>query len=164
MRRKLLMTLLILSLTPAVTLMQSGGTFAIQKSVVAGGGGRSAGGNFILDGTIGQSLAGRTSTGGPFELTGGFWGGSAAPVSLVTVSGRVTTPSGLPFRNAVVSLIDSKGGRRIATTGSLGVYIFENVASGESYTMTVTSKRYRFTPRFQLVQGTLTNIDFTGLE
>ncbi|MGQ0541596.1 MAG: hypothetical protein ACT4O9_07080, partial [Blastocatellia bacterium] len=41
---------------------QTGGTFTITKSVIAGGGGRTAGGAFTVDGTIGQSVAGTTST------------------------------------------------------------------------------------------------------
>ncbi|MEP6945215.1 MAG: hypothetical protein ABJA02_04805, partial [Acidobacteriota bacterium] len=62
---------------------QSGGTFQIEKSVIAGGGGNSVGGAFAVDGTIGQTVAGMTSTGGAFSLAGGFWGGtaSAAPIA-----------------------------------------------------------------------------------
>src|SRR5205814_8754831 len=54
---------------------QSGGTFNITRSVIAGGGGRATGGTFTMDGTIGQSLAGTTSTGGTFNLQSGFWAG-----------------------------------------------------------------------------------------
>ncbi len=143
---------------------QSGGLFVIPKSVIAGGGGNSNGGIFVLDGTVGQSVAGTSSTGGDFAVTGGFWGGAAATATNVTISGRVSTPTGLGLRNAVVSLIDSTGVRRIATTSSFGLYIFEMVPVGQSYTMTVGSKRYRFAPQFVAIQGTLTNINFVGLE
>ncbi len=143
---------------------QSGGNFTITKSVIAGGGGSSSGGGFTVDGTIGQAAAGTTSTGGNFSLTGGFWGGSAATVTPVTISGRVTTSSGLGLRNAIVNLIDGQGIRRIATTSSFGIYTFENVLTGQSYTMTVTSKRFRFSPQFVAVQGSLANVDFVGLE
>lgn len=143
---------------------QSGGNFVITKSVIAGGGGSSSGGGFTVDGTIGQSAAGTTSTGGNFSLTGGFWGGSAPAVTPVTISGRVTTSSGLGLRNAIVNLIDGQGIRRIATTSSFGIYTFENVLTGQSYTMTVTSKRFRFSPQFVAVQGSLANVDFVGLE
>jgi len=47
---------------------QSGGSFTITKSVIAGGGGRTSGGTFTLDGTIGQSIAGGPSTSGAFTL------------------------------------------------------------------------------------------------
>ncbi|MEQ1606742.1 MAG: carboxypeptidase-like regulatory domain-containing protein [Pyrinomonadaceae bacterium] len=143
---------------------QSGGIFEIKKSVIAGGGGNSVGGIFELDGTIGQSLAGVSSTGGEFQLTGGFWGGSAAPIVNVSITGRVTTPSGLNLGNTRVSLIDEFGGRRIATTSSFGIYRFDLVLTGQTYTMTVASKRYRFAPRIMLVNTSLTNIDFVGLE
>ena len=143
---------------------QSGGNFTIAKSVIAGGGGSSSGGTFVVDGTIGQSAAGTTSNGGTFAVTGGFWGGTAAPVTSVMISGRVTTPFGQGLRNAVVNLIDGQGVRRFATTSSFGIYVFDQVATGQTYTMTVNSKRYRFSPQFVSVQGTLTNIDFMGLE
>ena len=61
-------------------LPQSGGTFTITKSVIAGGGGRTTGGTFTLDGTIGQSVAGTNSTGGTFSLISGFWGGGSSAV------------------------------------------------------------------------------------
>jgi hypothetical protein len=72
------------------TLAQSGGTFVIQKSVIAGGGGRSTGDVFLLDGTIAESLAGATSTGGNFSLGSGFWGGGTVPPPTPT-----PTPQGL---------------------------------------------------------------------
>ena len=52
--------------------------FAIEKSVIAGGGGTSTGGSFALSGTFGQHDASGPMTGGMFELTGGFWAGSAS--------------------------------------------------------------------------------------
>ena len=59
----------------------------------------------------------------------------------ITVSGRVLTPDGRGLRNAVVSLIDSQGVRRTATTSSFGLYSFGGVRAGEIYTITVSSKR-----------------------
>lgn len=40
---------------------------------IDGGGGRSSGGGFVLDGSIGQPDAGPTMSGGAFTVTGGFW-------------------------------------------------------------------------------------------
>ncbi len=85
-------------------------------------------------------------------------------VSFVSVSGRVTTPAGQGLRNAVVSMTDSLGARRTATTSSFGIYTFENVRSAEEYTFAVSSKRYRFTPRILTVGGNISNLDFVGLE
>ena len=42
---------------------QSGGSFEIKKSVIAGGGGRASGGNFAVDGTVGEAVAGGPATG-----------------------------------------------------------------------------------------------------
>jgi hypothetical protein len=46
--------------------------FEISWFTIDGGGGKSTGGQFELQGTIGQPDAGKL-TGGNFELTGGFW-------------------------------------------------------------------------------------------
>lgn len=81
-----------------------------------------------------------------------------------SISGRVTTPAGLPLRSAVVSLIDPAGARRLATTSSFGTYSFENVPTGATYTMSVFSRRFRFTARTQAVNASLANIDFVGQE
>lgn len=86
---------------------------------------------------------------------------SAVPV---TLGGRVTTPNGQNLRNAVVSLIDSNNVRRTATTSSFGLYSFANVASGQTYTMTVGSKRYRFEARIVTPTESVSNLDFVGLE
>jgi hypothetical protein len=81
-----------------------------------------------------------------------------------TVSGRVLTPNGLGLRNAAVSLITSEGTRRTATTSSFGLFSFGDVPSGSTYTISISSKRYRFAPRIVQVNGNLTLPDFVGLE
>ncbi len=85
-------------------------------------------------------------------------------VTFVTIGGRVTTPSGQNLRNAQVSLIDGNGVRRIATTSSFGLYSFANVATAQTYTLTVASKRYRFSPRVEPITAAVSNLDFVGLE
>jgi hypothetical protein len=52
---------------------QSGGNFIIDKSTIDNGGDRSSGGNFSLQGTIGQADASTEVSGGNFSLKGGFW-------------------------------------------------------------------------------------------
>ncbi len=87
---------------------------------------------------------------------------AAAPVS---VAGRVLTPSGIAIRSARVTLIDALGVRRTATTGSLGTYSFDLVPGNQSYTLTVFSRRYRFSPRtLALTTANVDNVDLTGLE
>ena len=82
----------------------------------------------------------------------------------VTVSGRVTTPTGQGLRNATVVLTDSEGRRRTATTSSFGLYTFEDVEAGQSYVVGVSARRYRFASRVVNVSDTLTNLDFIGQE
>lgn len=65
---------LILLATPVAA--QTGGTYAVPKSVIAGGGGTSIGGTFMLRGTAGQHDAGELA-GGTFLLRGGFQAGIA---------------------------------------------------------------------------------------
>lgn len=51
-----------------------GGDFEIVSSTIDGGGGTSTGGDYVLTGTIGQHDASVVdSTGGVFQLAGGFW-------------------------------------------------------------------------------------------
>jgi hypothetical protein len=59
---------------------------AIPRWTVDAGGGRLAGGDYVLTGTAGQPEAGVLMEGGDYGLAGGFWGGgSAAPVGAHTV-------------------------------------------------------------------------------
>jgi len=82
----------------------------------------------------------------------------------VEVSGRVITSDGRGLRNATVELTDSKGNTRTVTTGSFGNYRFEDVEAGESYVISVTSKRYRFASRVVSVTDSLSDVDFIGQE
>jgi hypothetical protein len=80
----------------------------------------------------------------------------------VSISGRVMSSIGEGVFNALVSLTDSSGNARVVATDALGYYSFENVAAGETYTISVRSKRFTFTPRTMQVNGKLTDVDFMG--
>ena len=71
----ILLAWLIFSAGGAVT-AQTSGNYTLTKSVVNGGGGRLAGGSYILAGIIGQPDAG-VLTGGTYTLGGGFWNSSS---------------------------------------------------------------------------------------
>ncbi len=87
------------------------------------------------------------------------------PVSAnVSITGRVTTPGGLNLRNAAVTITDSEGGRQTAFTGPFGIYSFGNVTGGQTFVISVSSKRYRFASRSLLVSNNLSDVDFVGLE
>ena len=89
--------------------------------------------------------------------------GPAAP-TLVSVSGKVTTPGGNGLRSSTVFLQDSTGLRRTTTTSTFGFYQFDNVLTGQTYTIGVTSRSYRFSSRTVTLTGELINFDFVGLE
>ena len=144
---------------------QSGGQFQIAKSVIAGGGGQSAGGTFILDGTVAEPVSGITSTGGTFELSSGFWGaGGLAAASSFTVEGHVVTADGRGLRSATVSMTSSQGVARVTTTSSFGFFKFDNVVAGDVYTFRIISRLYRYQPQAVQVTSNLTLPDFVGLE
>jgi hypothetical protein len=61
---------------------QTGGTFDLRHSVIAGGGeSNSTGGTFNVSGTVGQNVAGTASGGAPYDLHGGFWFQNLAPTA-----------------------------------------------------------------------------------
>ena len=66
--------------------------YIIPWYTIDGGGGYSNGGNFELEGTIGQHDAGTTMTGGSFQLNGGFWVGvdNQGPFTITPNSFMVT--------------------------------------------------------------------------
>ncbi|MEM6574621.1 MAG: hypothetical protein AAF552_09280 [Pseudomonadota bacterium] len=72
-----LFTLLLLIGSGSGDAQISGGPFEMRRSVMAGGGGLSTGGEFALEGTIAQPAVG-TSFDGPYELSGGFWQGDSS--------------------------------------------------------------------------------------
>ena len=82
----------------------------------------------------------------------------------VTVSGRVTTPNGQGLRNATVTIVDRAGFARTVTTSSFGYYTFDEIAVGETYTIGVASRAYRFASRTVEASSSLTNVDFVGSE
>lgn len=143
----------------------SGGSYTFLQTVIGAGGGVSQGPGYLIEGTIGQPVAGDGLTGGSYTFQSGFWNLIAAPTAAgVSVSGRVTTPDGRGLRNAVVRLTDSHNVTRTVMTGSSGYYTFDSVGAGESYVIGVSSKIYRFSPRLVQVFDSLTGVDFVAAE
>ena len=163
----LLSTLVILTWTNfASAQVATGGTYSLDQSVIAGGGGQNAaGGTFTLDGAIGQAIAGTTSSNSPFSVAGGFF--TAAPVAptaaSVSVAGKVITDDGRGLRNARVVLTDAIGNSRTALTTSFGYYRFDDVAAGQTYIISVASKRFQFAPQVITVSEVIENLDLIAL-
>jgi hypothetical protein len=68
-------TMMLVTGLAAAILGLSAQPYTIDWSTIAGGGGRSVGGGYVLEGTIGQANAGPVLRGGSYELQGGFWPG-----------------------------------------------------------------------------------------
>ena len=95
--------------------------------------------------------------------TGSIQIGSTA--ANVEISGRVLSPDEeRGIRNATVIMIGPGGFRRTATTSSFGTFRFDDVPRGLTYTLSVSSKRYRYASRVIVADDTITDVDFVGLE
>lgn len=132
-----------------------GGNFTIDQLVVASGGtsADTTGNVYKVVSTVGETVAGTTSSGGTFSVKGGFL--AAAPLaptaSSVSVGGRATTADGRGIRNVIVTLTDSSGATKTTTTTGFGYYRFDNVSAGETYIITVNGKRHAFSQSSQVL-------------
>jgi len=91
--------------------------------------------------------------------------GPAQPTAaLVSISGRVITPRVLGLVNALVTLTDSNGISRTVITGKLGSFRFADVRAGETYIISVSARRYTYTPQVVTVNEDLDDIIFTPLQ
>ena len=82
----------------------------------------------------------------------------------VSVGGKVITAEGAGISRSTVTLTNSAGVSRSATTNSFGNYRFDEVPAGETYILTVNNKKYFFadSPRVLNVQDNLADIDFVA--
>ena len=84
---------------------------------------------------------------------------TAAPVN---VFGRIISSTGKGISNAVVTMTDMAGTRRSARTGSFGYFGFRNVQAGESYIVSVASKRYQFATRIINVTDNIDDLELVA--
>lgn len=80
----------------------------------------------------------------------------------VSVSGRVLAGAGAGLTNAQVLLTDQHGIARTAITSSFGYYRFDDVAAGETYVVSVASKRFQFSPLVVAVADEITGLDLVA--
>ena len=80
----------------------------------------------------------------------------------VSIEGKVSVLNSRGVSNAVVTLQPSDGAARTARTNTFGYYHFNNVPSGQTYVLSVNSKRYQFQPRVVSPNENLTGINFTA--
>lgn len=87
------------------------------------------------------------------------------PVSNASLGGRIITNGGRPVRNAMVTVSGGGLPSPITTyTGSFGTYQFDGLATGSSYTVTVSAGKVLFAQPSQVVllTGNVSNIDFVA--
>lgn len=82
----------------------------------------------------------------------------------VTLDGKVTTSEGRAIPQVTVTLVDSTGGVQTFITSGFGYYSFEGLRSGETYTISVQSKSYRFNPSSRTITAmdSVHDLDFTA--
>ena len=142
---------------------QSGGGYTIEKSVIAGGGGTSTGGTYLLEGTIGQAIAGGPATGSPYSVQSGFWNPNLAPTAAgVFIEGRVTH-FGRPIQGAYVVVSLGDGSVRQATTNTFGNFRIVDIAAGQTVLVDVIHRRYRFTPQVVDLSDSISGIEIQAL-
>lgn len=155
-------------LTTASAQIATGGSYSLEQSVIAGGGASSSGGTYVLEGTIGQSVAGTRSAsdvpGPEYGLDPGFWQSNLVPTAAeVAVSGRVVTQDGRGIVGVRLTLVDSVGTTYQALSSSFGAFEFYGVPSGQAYVLTVTSKRFQFQPRVVAVNDQISDLQIVAL-
>jgi hypothetical protein len=132
---------------------RSGTTWTQQENIIASDGaafdqfGTSIGvsGATVISGAPWKSGA----QGGAYIYSAGTTAGGAH------ISGRVLTPEGRGLVNAMVTVTDSKGTERTAQTGTFGNFAVENLPSGESYVVSVRSRKYQFASQVVQLQADL---------
>lgn len=80
----------------------------------------------------------------------------------VNVAGIVIGPDGRGLGNVRVTLSGATGAPRYITTNPFGYFTFENVASGATYFISASHKRYDFGQQVVNVSGELTDLVIVG--
>ncbi len=80
----------------------------------------------------------------------------------VTVGGRVLSSAGRGLAQARVTMTDRGGETRSAQTNAFGYFRFDEVQAGETYIISVLSKRYEFAPQMVTVSEEISDLNFTA--
>ncbi len=87
--------------------------------------------------------------------------GVGVPTPTVSVSGRLFTPIGAGLTKAVV-VLTGPSTNRTALSSSFGNFLFTDLVVGQTYTISVSSKRFTFTPRMVPVNDYMTDVDLVA--
>jgi len=92
----------------------------------------------------------------PFKITGNI-----TTAAGVNISGRVIgSADGRGLTGAVVRLTDQNGSIRTVVTGRLGSFTFADVEPGQTYVVSVASRRFSFAPRVIQVVDNVADLEF----
>lgn len=108
-----------------------------------------------------NATLGFLKTGAPISVQ--VQGPAPVVVTNATVTGRVLNTAGNPLRGAIVIMTDSQNVSRFAVTSTFGYFSFDNVTGGQSYTFSVSNKRFNFNSQNVVVNGDIANLDFTAV-
>ena len=92
----------------------------------------------------------------------GAFEAQAPTAASVSISGRVLVAGGRGLSNAIVYLTDQSGATRFARTTAFGYYRFDDVAAGQTYIVSIRSKRYYFAPQVITVNEDIKNLNFAA--
>jgi hypothetical protein len=126
---------------------------------------RSTGGPpVMIGGSVPVPNSNTVSTPAGFTEFTGDWGiGEQLDPGPVSISGTVTTSGGQPIRNATLTISGGNLPSPVTVqTGNFGTYGFSNLQAGETYTVRVDVKRYRFAQPTQVVtpMNNVSNVNF----
>lgn len=77
----------------------------------------------------------------------------------VGIGGRLLTAFGQPVPNTRVTITDMNGESRSTLSSSMGYYHFDDVQSGQTYVVSVKTRRFRFQPMTVSVSDELTDLN-----
>lgn len=78
------------------------------------------------------------------------------------ITGRVMNASGIGVSKAAVQITDQEGRSRTVATNPFGYYQINDLETGQTYVVTVTSKQYVFVPQVIELTSAIQGVDFTA--
>ena len=86
----------------------------------------------------------------------------APTAGIVSISGHVITPDFSGVRNALVQVQFANGDSVTTRTNALGYFRFDQIAAGQTVTVSVAAKNYNFSPQTVTVNNNITQMLFTS--
>lgn len=117
---------------------------------------------FTASGNLGYTFAERTAIRNRFVAAGYTIPPLNPPLSGATVTGRVLRNADYGLKGATVVMTDNTTSASIiASTSAFGYFMFTNVQTGRTYTVSVSSKQFSYASQQVTVNGDLGDINFT---